>query len=84
MVEVVGADLQELLAARALCQPLRETGVVLRPRELARPEYATSRMRKCLKRYAGSPEIDGAARAAGLAEQQVVEQRIDVVEVGDR
>ena len=46
-VEVERADLEQLLA-RALLQPPGEARVVLGPRRLGEPEYATSRIRTCL------------------------------------
>ena len=57
LVEVVRADLDELLA-RALGEPLREPGVVLRPRDLREAGVGDLPDERMLEAVAVSPEIE--------------------------
>ena len=82
LVQVVRADLHELVAG-ALREPLREARVVLRASELREPgvrDLADEQVLEAVGGLAG----DRRARLAEqeLAQEQVVEQRVDVLDVG--
>ena len=79
---MVGPDLQELVAPSALTSHSAKRAWCCARASFARPAYATSRIRKCLKRYAARPEIDerGSRRRSSRSEE-VLQQRVDVVEV---
>ncbi len=84
LVEVVRADLDELLA-RALREPLGEARVVLRPRELRHARVGDLADERVLEPVGGLAR-DRRARLAQeeLALEQVVEQRLVLGDVGRR
>ena len=83
LIEVVCPDLEQLLAG-ALREPLGEPSVVLRTRELRQARVGDLADEEVLEAVRGLAGDRRARLAQEELAQEVVEQRVDVVEVGER